>query len=72
MVHAWDRDIDGAEGLYKKAVESDPQDANALSLVAVARLARTLPADTVLRRRSLVYYSIVITVTYYYYYCRII
>ena len=47
VVHSWDRDVDGAEGLYKRAVECDPQDANALSLVALARLTRPLPADTV-------------------------
>ncbi len=42
MVHAWDRDIDGAEELYKSASATDPHNGEAMSFVAAARLGKGL------------------------------
>jgi hypothetical protein len=40
VVHAWDRDIDGAEELYKRASATDPHNGEAMSFVAAARLGK--------------------------------
>jgi len=53
LTQTWDRDVDAAENMYKAAFACDPQHGGALSLVAMARLARAMPVDTVLRRRSM-------------------